>query len=435
MKRLYRCLIQLLFSFTVIAMATTAMATTTAPAANAQSKVATPTAAMIQAKLNITAPKAEIPIATPNPPVPGVPTASIGSMPSIIPTAPQLNATGYVLIDEKTGTIIAHKNMHKRMQPASLTKLMTLYLTFEALKDGQIHLTDKVRISKKAWATGGSRMFVNEGSLVPVQKLLDGIVVASGNDACTALAQYVGGNLSTFVEMMNATAQQLSMKGTQYKDVTGLPKPGHYTTPYDMAILTRAIIANFPQYYHIFNQKWITYNGIKQPNTNQLLWRDPTVDGLKTGHTKAAGYCLISSALRKGTRLVSVVMGAPTHNASANDSEALLNWGYRFYRTYKLFDANQSLATPTVYLGSSNKTPIGLAKPLYITAQIGSFNQLKSHVSLKKLKAPIKKGQVVGTLHITLNKKIVASAPLIALENDPKGGFLTRSWDHITDLF
>ncbi|PIZ03445.1 MAG: serine-type D-Ala-D-Ala carboxypeptidase [Gammaproteobacteria bacterium CG_4_10_14_0_8_um_filter_38_16] len=356
--------------------------------------------------------------------------------PTIIPQAPNLDANGYVLMDANTGMIIAHKNMHQKMQPASLTKLMTLYLTFEALKNGQIHLTDKVRVSKTAWATGGSRMFLNEGSLVTVQKLIDGIIVASGNDACTALAQYVGGNQATFVEMMNATAQQLGMKGTHYVDPTGLPKPGHHTTPYDMALLTHAIINNFPQYYPFFKQGWINYNGIKQPNRNRLLWRDPSVDGLKTGHTEEAGYCLIASALRHGMRLISVVMGTPTDASRANDSEALLNWGFRYYQTHKLFDAATALAHPNVWFGQSKTLPIGLASTLYVTIPAGSYSNLKPEVNIpNKLQAPIQKGQMVGTLNIRNGNEIVTSAPLIALKGDQKGGIFSRAWDHIAVHF
>jgi len=377
-------------------------------------------------------------VATPSTPVPNsaMTTPAPNHQPTIIPQAPNLDANGYVLMDANTGMIIAHKNMHQKMQPASLTKLMTLYLTFEALKNGQIHLTDKVRVSKTAWATGGSRMFLNEGSLVTVQKLIDGIIVASGNDACTALAQYVGGNQATFVEMMNATAQQLGMKGTHYVDPTGLPKPGHHTTPYDMALLTHAIINNFPQYYPFFKQGWINYNGIKQPNRNRLLWRDPSVDGLKTGHTEEAGYCLIASALRHGMRLISVVMGTPTDASRANDSEALLNWGFRYYQTHKLFDAATALAHPNVWFGQSKTLPIGLASTLYVTIPAGSYSNLKPEVNIpNKLQAPIQKGQMVGTLNIRNGNEIVTSAPLIALKGDQKGGIFSRAWDHIAVHF
>lgn len=428
MKRIFQRATTL---FVAIALTTvSAMASTTNPKPAPSQLQTAPTAATIEANSS-TAPVAETPVA-----MPAVATTTAVKAPTVTPTAPQLNSAGYVLLDANTGMILAHKNMHKQMQPASLTKLMSLYLTFQALKNGQIHLTDNVRVSKKAWETGGSRMFIKEGSLVSVQDLIDGIIVASGNDAVTALAQYVGGNQSTFVSMMNATAQQLGMKGTHYVDPTGLPEPGHYTTPYDIALLTRAIITNFPEYYGNFKQGWITYNGIKQPNRNRLLWRDPTVDGLKTGHTQEAGYCLVASALRHGMRLISVVMGAPTDAERASDSEALLNWGFRFYRTHKLFDANQSLAKPAVYLGKKSEIAIGLTSPLYVTIQAHTYSQLKPKVNIpNKLVAPIKKGQTVGTLNIMLNNNVIASAPLVALENDSKGNVLTRAWDHVTGIF
>ncbi|OGT42223.1 MAG: serine-type D-Ala-D-Ala carboxypeptidase [Gammaproteobacteria bacterium RIFCSPHIGHO2_12_FULL_40_19] len=339
-------------------------------------------------------------------------------------------------MDANTGMIIAHKNMHQEMQPASLTKLMTLYLTFQALKNGQIHLTDLVHVSKEAWQTGGSRMFIKENSQVTVKDLIDGIIVASGNDACVALSQYVGGNEATFVTMMNATALQLGMKNTHYVDSTGLPQAEHHSTPYDMALLTHGIINNFPEYYPLFKQGWITYNGIKQPNRNRLLWRDPTVDGLKTGHTQEAGYCLISSALRNGMRLIAVLMGASTDAERASDSVALLNWGFRFYQTHKLFEANQSLATPRVWLGTHRTVPIGLSSPLYVTIPTGTYSKLKPQVDINAaLHAPIKKGQVVGTLNIQLQNSVITSVPLVALQDDNKGGIFSRIWDHLVMIF
>ena len=368
-------------------------------------------------------------------PTPDVAAPSTNSRPTITPQAPNLPSNGYVLMDANTGMILAHKNMHQVMQPASLTKLMTLYLTFQALKNGQIHLTDNVRISEKAWKTGGSRMFIKEGSEVSVQDLIDGIIVASGNDACVALSQYVGGNEATFTEMMNQAAQQLGMKDTHYVDSTGLPQPGHQSTPYDMALLTRAIITNFPQYYPMFKQGWITYNGIKQPNRNRLLWRDKSVDGLKTGHTEEAGYCLISSAIRDNMRLISVLMGAPTDAARADNSEALLNWGFRFYKSHKLFDANIALATPRVWLGQNKTLPVGLASPLYVTVQTGNYSQLKPEIDINQsLQAPIKKGQVVGTLNVKMGNTIVSSTPLVALKDNLKGNMISRAWDHIAKL-
>lgn len=368
-------------------------------------------------------------------PTPDVIAPSTSNRPTITPQAPNLPSNGYVLMDANTGMILAHKNMHQVMQPASLTKLMTLYLTFQALKNGQIHLTDNVRVSEKAWKTGGSRMFIKEGSEVSVQDLIDGIIVASGNDACVALSQYVGGNEATFTEMMNQAAQQLGMKDTHYVDSTGLPQPGHQSTPYDMALLTRAIITNFPQYYPMFKQGWITYNGIKQPNRNRLLWRDKSVDGLKTGHTEEAGYCLISSAIRDNMRLIAVLMGAPTDAARADNSEALLNWGFRFYKSHKLFDANTALATPRVWLGQNKTVPVGLATPLYVTIQTGNYSQLKPEIDINQsLQAPIKKGQVVGTLNVKMGNTIVSSTSLVALKDNLKGNIISRAWDHIAKL-
>lgn len=376
-------------------------------------------------------------VATPSVPIPNaVITPTANQQPSVIPQAPNLNANGYVLMDANTGMIIAHKNMHQKMEPASLTKLMTLYLTFQALKNGQIHLTDNVRVSKKAWQTGGSRMFIKEGSEVSVQDLINGVIVASGNDACVALSEYVGGNETTFVDMMNSTAQALGMKDTHFVDSTGLPQPGHETTSYDMALLTHALINNFPEYYPNFKQGWITYNGIKQPNRNRLLWHDTSVDGLKTGHTDEAGFCLIASALRNNMRLISVVMGAPTDSSRANDSEALLNWGFRYYQTHKLFDANQTLITPRIFLGESKTTPVGLAAALYITTPTGSYANLKPEISINKaLRAPITKGQVVGTLTIRDNHTVLISAPLIAMQDNKSGGILARLWDHVVMFF
>jgi serine-type D-Ala-D-Ala carboxypeptidase (penicillin-binding protein 5/6) len=226
----------------------------------------------------------------------GQQTKTKSTPPALIPPPPNLDVKGYVLMDAKTGKVIAKKNMNKQLQPASLTKLMTLYITFKALANGQINLNDKVRISKEAWQQGGSRMFLKLGSHVAVKDLIDGVIVASGNDASVALAQYIAGTQASFAKLMNITAKSLGMKNTHYVDPTGLPRPGHVSTPYDLALLTQAIIRDYPQYYHFFKQKWITWNKIRQPNRNRLLWRDQYVDGLKTGHTKEAGYCLISSA-------------------------------------------------------------------------------------------------------------------------------------------
>jgi D-alanyl-D-alanine carboxypeptidase (penicillin-binding protein 5/6) len=357
-------------------------------------------------------------------------------VPALTPAAPDINAKGYVLLDANSGYVIAQKNGDQRMPPASLTKLMTLYIAADALKNGQINLDDKVRISKKAWQMGGSKMFIREGKLVPVELLIQGIIVASGNDATYAIAEYIGGNEPSFVTLMNQTASSLNMTNTHYKDSNGLPAKEHYSTPMDIAKLARAWIVNFPEYYPWFKQKWITYNGIKQPNRNRLLWRDPTVDGLKTGHTDAAGFCLVASAERDGMRLVTVVMGAPTDSARASDSEALLNYGFRFYETHKLYAANTPLITPRIWYAKNKTIALGLAQDLYITIPKGQYKNIKAVISITNtLKAPIDKGQNYGTVKILLNDKEITEQPLIALQDDPKGSFFSRAIDHVCYLF
>ena len=356
--------------------------------------------------------------------------------PTVIPPAPDIDAKGYVLMDAQSGRILAKKNMNERMQPASLTKMMTSYVISEALKQGQIRLSDQVRISKNAWSRGGSRMFLKLGSHIPVRLLIEGIIVASGNDACVAMAEYIAGNEKSFAQLMNMTAKRLGMNNTHYTDSTGLPMPGHYSTPHDIAVLTRHLINDFPEDYKWYKQKWIKFNGIKQPNRNRLLWRDPNVDGVKTGHTKAAGYCLVSSAKHDGMRLISVVMGAPSDHSRSDDSQALLNWGFRFYKTFKLFDANSTITKPRVWSGKNKYTPMGVIKPLYVTIPIGQEKGLKASVSLQpKIEAPIKKGQQCGTVDVTLYGKPLKKAPLVALQSDSKGGLWTRMTDGVAKLF
>lgn len=355
------------------------------------------------------------------------------AQPLIVPAPPNINAKSYVLMDADSGKILAEKNMNKEVPPASLTKLMTLYITEQALAQGQIQLTDKVRVSKNAWKRGGSRMFLKLGAQVPVQELIEGVIVASGNDACTALAEYIAGNEQSFANLMNQTAQRLGMKNSHFVDSTGLPRPGHYSTPYDLALLTRHIIDDFPQYYSMYKQKWITYNGIRQPNRNRLLWRESGVDGLKTGHTKEAGYCLISSGIQHGMRLISVVMGTPTDAARANASQALMNWGFRFYKTYKLYGANTAITSPRVYMSANKQVPMGLQQDLFVTIPAGEFNLLKASMELTpNLKAPITKGQSYGTINVTLSGKVIAQAPLVALDNDPVGGAWSRMTDRVS---
>jgi len=357
------------------------------------------------------------------------------TMPNLIPAPPNVNAKSFIVMDTDSGRIIAAKNMNMRLPPASLTKLMTLYVIASSLQSGHIHLDDKVHISEKAWKMGGSKMFVKANDNVPVRLLIQGIIVDSGNDACVAMAQFIGGNETSFAQLMNQTAQQLGMKNTHYVDSTGLPQPDHFATAYDLSILARAFINNFPQYYGWFNQKWFKYNNIRQPNRNRLLWRDPSVDGLKTGHTKSAGYCLIASAKRNNMRLLSVVMGTPTDQARNNDSQALLNYGFRFYTTHKLYDANQTITQARVWMGQQRQVRLGTHHPLFVTIPTGSYKQLKIAASTKTLTAPINKGEVSGQLSISLNGKIIQSVPLLALNSDAQGGLFRRLSDRISLTF
>lgn len=353
--------------------------------------------------------------------------------PTIIPKAPNIDAKAYMLVDVKTGAVLAEKNQNERLAPASLTKLMTLYITFQQLEKGTIRLQDKVRISKKAWQTGGSRMFLREGATPTVEQLIQGVIVDSGNDATVALSEFIAGSEGAFVQMMNAQAQSLGMTNTNFMDATGLPNPQHYSSAQDLAILARAIVRTFPQDYHYFSQKWLTYNNIKQPNRNRLLWRYKYADGLKTGHTSEAGFCLIASAQKEGMRLISVVLGTPTDEARADDSQALLTYGFRFFKTTELYQAGSTLANPRVYFGKNKTTPVGLENALYATVPVGSAKNIKTNQQIQSpLKAPLKQGQNVGTLTLTLDGKTLASAPLVTLAANPKGGFMSRMGDHIS---
>lgn len=351
---------------------------------------------------------------------------------------PVINARGYILMDAASGEVLTAKNPDQRMEPASLTKIMTMYVVSKALQAGQIRLTDMVPISKDAWRTGGSRMFIQVGTQIPAHELINGIVVASGNDASVAMAEYVGGGGSTenFINLMNQSATQLGMKNSHFADVNGLPISNHYSSPHDLAILAQAIIRDFPEDYKWYGQKWMQFGKIKQANRNRLLWRDPSVDGLKTGHTDAAGYCLVASAQRNGMRLISVVMGAPTSPARINDSQALLNWGFRNYSTHQLYAANQPLVAPRVWFGKQKQIALGLPQGLFVTIPNNQYQNLKAFMSINQsLNAPILKGTSYGTVEVTLNNQPIVTQPLIALQNNPQGNLFERTYDHIIKLF
>lgn len=350
------------------------------------------------------------------------------------PPAPDLDAGSYIVIDSQSGDVIAQKNADQRMQPASLTKLMTSYVVFAALKDGRVKLDDPVTISEDAWRTGGSRTFVKVGSQVPIIDLIKGMIVQSGNDATVALSERVGGTRQGFVQLMNEYAQRLGMKSSHFADVDGLPDPQHYTTARDLATVANALIRDFPEYYYIFGMKDFTWNHIKQPNRNGLLWSDPSVDGLKTGHTDEAGYCLIASAKRNGTRLVSVVLDAPKWHSREADSEALLNYGFNFFQTQKVATAHAAVLKPRVYESASGYAAVGTLSDLYVTLPRGQAASITMNSVLTKTRliAPLAAGSVVGELTVSDgNGRVVGREPLVTLEAVPAGGLLTRTMDGI----
>lgn len=363
---------------------------------------------------------------------PIIPVPTQPQQPTYTPGAPNIQGTGYILMDATSGKILAEKSSNDRMPPASLTKLMSMYIISGALKSGQIKLTDSVLISTKAWKTEGSRMFVKVGTEVPVKDLLQGIVVASGNDATVAMAEHVAGTEEAFTSMMNQQAKLLGMNNSHFMDSTGLPNPDHYSTAHDLAILTQAYINAFPEDYGYYSEKWFTYNNIKQPNRNRLLWRYQYADGLKTGHTNEAGYCLVGSAKKDGMRLISVVLGEPNDMARTEDSMRLLTYGFRFFETHKLYNANAPVARVRIWQGENTETPLGIKGDMYVTVPAGQYKKVIATLTLNNpLKAPIVKGQTYGTLNVMVNNQVVGSKPLIAMEDNPRGGMIRRATDSV----
>lgn len=372
-----------------------------------------------------------LPSTTMTPPPP-----TLGNSPIVTPAPPNLLAKAYILIDVDSGKIIAEKNSDLQLPPASLTKMMTLYVVSRALKAEQIHLSDQVRVSQTAWKTGGSRMFIKEGQEVSVEDLLKGVIVDSGNDACVALAEYVGSSETSFTDIMNQQAKALGMTHSNFTDSTGLPDPQHYTTAKDLIILGRALVRDFPEYYHWYKQKWFTFNNIRQPNRNRLLWRDNSVDGIKTGHTDEAGFCLVSSAQRNDMRLLAVVLNAPTDSTRADDSQRLLNYGFRFFETHKLFQAGQHITELPVYKGLTQSTHLGILNETFITVPAGQYQKLSITTNVPKyLEAPLEKGQKTGDLVIQFDGRTIETHPLYVLDTISQGGYYTCAKDTVRLMF
>jgi D-alanyl-D-alanine carboxypeptidase (penicillin-binding protein 5/6) len=369
-------------------------------------------------------------------PVPAPAAAAASAAP--IPLPPAVDARSYALIDYQSGRVLAQSHLDDRAEPASLTKLMTAYVVFKALAENRLKLTDMVTISEHAWRAEGSRTFVQVGTQIPADILIKGMIVQSGNDATIALAERVGGTEAAFAQMMNEYAKRLGMSGSNFENSDGLPAPNHYTTARDVATLAAALIREFPQYYPLFSLKEFMWNKIRQENRNGLLGKDPSVDGLKTGHTDSAGYCLASSANRNGMRLISVVMGSPSIKAREDASAALLNYGYTFYETVRIKAAREMILKPRVYKSAAEFAELGVPADLYATIGRGQERSLKTatHLNSDPLLAPLAAGKPVGEFTVTdASGAVIARAPLVPLSAVPLGGLWTRSLDSIALWF
>ncbi len=348
------------------------------------------------------------------------------------PQAPQVDASSYILMDFHSGRVLAADNPNLQVEPASITKMMTAYVVFSEIKAGNLALDDMITVSEKAWRTGGSKMFIEVDKQVQVEDLIRGMIIQSGNDACVALAEHIAGSEEVFASMMNQHAKQLNMHDSHFLNATGLPDEGHLVTAHDVALLGQAMITNFPDLYHFYSEKEFTFNKIKQHNRNTLLYRDPTVDGFKTGHTEAAGYCLATSAMRNGMRLISVIMGTDSEKARADETQKLINYGFRFFETHKLYRGGEQQVTPEIWKGQDETIALGLANDLFITIPKGSYDQLKAHVDVPGLlTAPIQQGTQLGTLNIMLNGEPMMQRPLVALQTAEQAGWWSRSMDGI----
>jgi D-alanyl-D-alanine carboxypeptidase (penicillin-binding protein 5/6) len=357
-------------------------------------------------------------------------TPLLGRANNAVPAPPSVSATGYLLIDTDSDTVLAARDAEQRLEPASLTKIMTAYVVFRELHGGSIKLSDQVLVSEKAWKTPGSRMFIEVNTRVSVEDLLKGMVVQSGNDASVALAEHVAGSEEAFANLMNDHAQRLGMFDTHFVNATGLPDPEHYTTPRDITIVSEAMIRGFPELYKLYSVREFTYNDIRQKNRNELLWRDKNVDGIKTGHTSAAGYCLVASAKRDGMRLISVVMGTDSEKSRARESLALLNYGFRFFETHRLYGADDRLTRARVWMGDREQVALGLERDLFVTIPRRQYDKLEARTEIDpQLQAPLSKGQKVGEVVVELDGEVITREPLVALENISEGGI----WRTVVD--
>lgn len=356
--------------------------------------------------------------------------ASLQAAPLPIPKPPSTGARAFIVQDFYSNRIIAEKDSDKSVEPASITKLMTAYSVFKELQSGNISLSDMVVISEKAWRTPGSRMFIEVGKQVSVEDLLQGMIIQSGNDATVALAEYIAGSEDTFAALMNRHGEEIGLTGSHFMNASGLPDTEHYMTASDIAKLSALLISEFPEYYKWYSQKQFTFNGITQYNRNKLLWWDDAVDGVKTGHTESAGYCLVTSAEKDNMRLITVVLGTKSEGARADASQALLNYGFRFFETHKLYDADTQLATSRVWKGEIETVSLGLDSPLYATIPRGQYKSLEASMTIdNRITAPVAREQSLGIVQVQLGETVIAEQELIALQNISEGSF----WQRIVD--
>ena len=353
-----------------------------------------------------------------------------------IPNPPALDATSYYLVDFDSGRVLAEKEPDKHIEPASITKLMTSYLVDKAIADGDIALDEMVTISEKAWRMKGSKMFVEVGKKVSVEELLKGLIIQSGNDASVALAEHVAGSESAFAGYMNHQAQLLGMTNTNFVNSTGWPDENHYSSARDIAILTHAVIRDFPESYRYYKEREYTFNKIRQFNRNRLLWRDETVDGVKTGHTESAGFCLVASAQREDMRLISVVIGTDSDKARTQSSQSMLNYGFRFYETHKLYRSEEVLKTSRIWYGEQEQVGLGVGKDIYITIPRGRYRDLDASMEVdSEISAPVARGQQLGVVNIKLDDEVMLSEDIVAMQDVGEGSFFTRAMDSIKLMF
>jgi|TARA_B100001057_G_C22789684_1_gene927090 D-alanyl-D-alanine carboxypeptidase (penicillin-binding protein 5/6) len=351
---------------------------------------------------------------------------------SFIPKPPSVNASNYILIDSVSGRILAEKGADERIEPASITKIMTGYIAIDQIEKGFVNLDDKVFISENCWRKGGSKMFIREGTRVELSDLIKGMVIQSGNDASCAIAEHVAISEEGFVELMQLYVRELGMENTQFKNVSGWPDPEHFSSARDLATLTKSLIDKFPEHYALYKEKYFTFNDIKQRNRNSLLWQDESIDGVKTGHTESAGYCLVSSGVRNDTRLIAVTLRSSTEKSRLTDNRRLLDYGFRYYRTKRVLEADTALVSEQVWGGEEETVSLSSAQDLYLTLSPRDFPRVEPEIKLNDyLQAPIEKGQSVGQVELILDGDSIASVDVIAMKEIPALGFFGRAWSNI----